>query len=309
MSRLYLVTGFLGAGKTTFLKNFLKMFSEKKVHVIVNEFGKEGIDGELLREVGAVLNEINNGSIFCSCRLDKFEEVLGEVLHTKPDIIVVEASGLSDPTNVKKILGQKDKFQNVDYMGSICLVDAVHFLKVYETAAVIKKQLHVSDMILLNKRDMVSQEQADEVRDKVRMHRPDIPIYATVHGRIQKGWMEKLEHISQEENGEVLQSADITLRKCLLYVKEDTALDILENFMKMIMDNTFRIKGFVRIQKEWYLISCVGNIFHAEKCTEKQEKEANILVVLSGYGLPVKKSMKRAMEWYPDVIEKVEYGS
>ena len=96
------------------------MFSEKKVHVIVNEFGKEGIDGELLREVGAVLNEINNGSIFCSCRLDKFEEVLGEVLHTKPDIIVVEASGLSDPTNVKKILGQKDKFQNVDYMGSRC---------------------------------------------------------------------------------------------------------------------------------------------------------------------------------------------
>ena len=46
MSRLYLITGFLGAGKTTFLKQFMKQFSSERMHIIVNEFGKEGIDGE-----------------------------------------------------------------------------------------------------------------------------------------------------------------------------------------------------------------------------------------------------------------------
>ena len=67
MSRLYLITGFLGAGKTTFLKQFMKQFSSERMHIIVNEFGKEGIDGELLSELGIALDEINNGSIFCSC--------------------------------------------------------------------------------------------------------------------------------------------------------------------------------------------------------------------------------------------------
>lgn len=52
MSRLYLITGFLGAGKTTFLKQFMKQFSSERMHIIVNEFGKEGIDGELLSIVG-----------------------------------------------------------------------------------------------------------------------------------------------------------------------------------------------------------------------------------------------------------------
>lgn len=112
MSRLYLITGFLGAGKTTFLKQFMKQFSSERMHIIVNEFGKEGIDGELLSELGIALDEINNGSIFCSCRLDKFENVLQQVLQEKPDVIIVEASGLSDPTNVKKILKHRENFQD-----------------------------------------------------------------------------------------------------------------------------------------------------------------------------------------------------
>ena len=47
MSELYLITGFLGAGKTTFLKNFIRLFEGKRMHIIVNEYGKEGIDGQL----------------------------------------------------------------------------------------------------------------------------------------------------------------------------------------------------------------------------------------------------------------------
>ena len=117
MSRLYLITGFLGAGKTTFLIQFMKQFSSERMHIIVNEFGKGGIDGELLSELGIALDEINNGSIFCSCRLDKFENVLQQVLQEKPDVIIVEASGLSDPTNVKKILNQREKFPGLEYMG------------------------------------------------------------------------------------------------------------------------------------------------------------------------------------------------
>lgn len=307
MSRLYLITGFLGAGKTTFLKNMLKIFPNKKIHVIVNEFGREGVDGELLRETGAALDEINNGSIFCSCRLDKFEEVLSKTLRENPDIIIVEASGLSDPTNVKKILNRKEKFPGVEYMGSICLVDARQFLKVYETATVVKKQLNVSDIIILNKTDLVSKEQIHEVCTKIHTHRPDIAIHETIYGKLEQGWLNTLEEYTDEmDEGAIMQSADITLRKHLLSINENTNLQTLENFLKMIMDDTFRIKGFVYVQREWYLINCVGNLFKAEKCSEKSENQKNLLVVLSGYGLPVKKALKKAMEWYPEVVESME---
>lgn len=307
MSRLYLVTGFLGAGKTTFLKGFLRMFPGERIHVIVNEFGREGVDGELLREAGAVLDEINNGSIFCSCRLDKFEEVLENVLSTEPDVIVVEASGLSDPTNVKAIIGQREKFPDLEYMGSICLVDAVNFLKVYETARVVKKQLNVSDMLLLNKTDQVSPERIEAVKEKLRMHRPDLPIHLTAYGKIREEWLRQMETGTGRQETEKFQTADITLRKCLLKIRENIPIETLRNFVRMFLEDTYRVKGFVRAMEGWYLVDCVGNMFQAQPCEEKEDGK-NTLTVLSGYGLPVRKSIARAMEWYPDVVEKSEFG-
>ena len=73
---LYLITGFLGAGKTTFLKNFARQFAGRRLRLIINEFGRVGVDGTLLRELDAALDEISNGSIFCACRLDQFEAAL-----------------------------------------------------------------------------------------------------------------------------------------------------------------------------------------------------------------------------------------
>ena len=61
MSRLYLITGFLGAGKTTFLKSFIRLFEGQRIQLIVNEFGREGVDGALLAELGAYLKEIAGG--------------------------------------------------------------------------------------------------------------------------------------------------------------------------------------------------------------------------------------------------------
>ena len=100
MTKLLLVTGFLGAGKTTFLKRLINHFSNMRLHVIVNEFGAAGVDGHLLREMQVAVDEISNGSIFCSCRWDKFEETLASALKTEPDLILVEASGLSDRKSV-----------------------------------------------------------------------------------------------------------------------------------------------------------------------------------------------------------------
>ena len=159
MSELYLITGFLGAGKTTFLKNFIRLFAGRKIQLIVNEFGNEGVDGPLLSELGAYLSEISGGSVFCSCRIDQFEKVLRQSAGIHADVILVEASGLSDPTGVRKLFTQSDRFPGIEYQGAVCLVDAVRFPKLYATARTCVKQLAASDAAVVNKVDRANAEQ------------------------------------------------------------------------------------------------------------------------------------------------------
>lgn len=303
MTKLYLITGFLGAGKTTFLKNFIRHFSACRLHIIVNEFGKEGIDGQLLSEIGSTLDEINNGSIFCSCRLDKFEEVLEKALAAGPDIIIVEASGLSNPTNIRKILAQPGKFPEVDYMGSICLIDAKQFPKVYDTATVVKKQIGISDILILNKTDLADEEALASIEGTLLSHRPDIPIFRTTYGAIRPEWFSQMEKPSLIPEKPEIQRKDITLRSYLITVKNNFTYYNFQKFVEMFLDDTYRVKGFVELEGQVYLVDCVGNLFHAAPYTGKA-RGLNQLVVLSGSGLPAKKSIQEAIRWYPDNIEE-----
>lgn len=302
MTKLYLITGFLGAGKTTFLKNFITHFSNYRLHIIVNEFGKEGIDGQLLREVGTALDEINNGSIFCSCRLDKFEEVLSKALDSRPDMIIIEASGLSNPTNIRKILAQPGKFPTVEYMGSICLIDARQFHKVYDTATVVKKQIAISDIILINKTDLADETTLTSIRETLMAHRPDIPIFSTTYGTIRPEWFAQMEKPVLLEEKPEMQKKDITLRSYLITVKNNFTYYNFQKFVEMFLDDTYRVKGFVELESRVYLVDCVGNLFKATPYTGTVHG-LNELVVLSGSGLPTVKSIREAMKWYPENIE------
>lgn len=302
MSKLYLITGFLGAGKTTFLKNFIRLFEGQRIHVIVNEYGKEGIDGQLLKELGTVLDEINNGSIFCSCRLDKFEEVLQNALSAAPDVIIIEASGLSNPTNVRKIMAQEEKFQGLEYMGSICLLDAKRFHKVYKTATVVKKQIGISDIILINKTDLATPEELENVRQAVREHRPDIPIYETSFGKISDKILEEIKKPALSAEKPEVQTKDITLRSYLLKINESFSLYELEKFVEMFLEDTYRVKGFVRLENATWYLDCVGNLFSI-KPYDKEVNALNEIVILAGNGLPAAKSVKEAIKWYPGKVE------
>lgn len=302
MSKLYLITGFLGAGKTTFLKKFIRLFEGQRIHVIVNEYGKEGIDGQLLKELGTVLDEINNGSIFCSCRLDKFEEVLQNALSAAPDVIIIEASGLSNPTNVRKIMAQEEKFKGLEYMGSICLLDAKRFHKVYKTATVVKKQIGISDIILINKTDLATSEELENVRQTVREHRPDIPIYETSFGEIKDNILEEIKRPALSSEKPEIQTKDITLRSYLLKIKESFSIYELEKFVEMFLEDTYRVKGFVRLENATWYLDCVGNLFSI-KPYDKEVNALNEIVILAGNGLPAAKSVKEAIKWYPDKVE------
>ncbi len=300
MTKLYLITGFLGAGKTTFLHKFVRLFPDQKIALIINEFGKNGVDGALLQDLEIALTEIDNGSIFCACKLEQFEDALQDTLEKKPDLIFVEASGLSDPTAVKSILG-REVYRDLEYAGAICLVDGVRFHKIYETARVCRMQLAISDMILINKADKATREQMDTITTIVRSQKPGCPIHEIQFGHFERQWLDELEHPAADD-GQEIHSKDITLQKLTLTVG-GFDLKSLTSFLKMFSEDTYRIKGFVSLPEGLFLVSCVGPMVDIQPF-QGETPEVNTLAILYGNGLPAKKSIKEAKSWFPDhVIE------
>lgn len=297
---LILITGFLGAGKTTFIKSILEHLAGKKLYMIINEFGREGIDGAVLSELGAAIDEICNGSIFCTCRQDQFENSLINAVEEQPDMILVEASGLSDPTNIRKILASQ-RYSAIDYRGGICLVDTARVHKVYDTARVVKKQISISDLILLNKTDKASAEQADRARELVRRANIKARIVSTSFGRISKEDLDDLAPgkatIEEAEN-----LIDLSQHKYLLEISSQMKVSQLESFLSMIAEDTYRIKGILFLEGAYWLVDCVGSFVQVVPYEGKLPNGIGKLVVLSGQGMGARRSIKNARKWYPDMV-------
>ncbi len=100
MSKIDIISGFLGAGKTTLIKKLIaEAYQNEKIVLIENEFGEIGIDGTFLKDSGVTINEMNSGCICCSLVGD-FETSLKEVLDTyHPDRVIIEPSGVGKLSN------------------------------------------------------------------------------------------------------------------------------------------------------------------------------------------------------------------
>ncbi len=297
MSRLYLITGFLGAGKTTFLRHFLPLFSGKSLRLIVNEFGREGIDGTLLSDLRAVLREISGGSVFCACRMDRFEEALAQ---SREDVILVEASGLSDPTGVRRLFAGETRFPHIRYQGAVCLVDAVRFPKIYATARSALRQLAASDVVLLNKTDLASPEQLAQTRELIRGQRPDIPVLETAFGRLPPGFAEILEKSQGGDRGNPLLTEDLSVKSMTVRLNDRISAYELQMFLRMFAENTFRIKGFVRTRdRGTVLADCVGTTIQITPAPmDVAEEKIGTLNILSGGKMPLRSSLRTACDWY-----------
>lgn len=297
MTKLYLITGFLGAGKTTFLQKFTGLFPDRKIALVINEFGAAGVDGTLLQDLKIELTEINNGSIFCACRLEQFEDAIRRIIEkNRPDLIFVEASGLSDPTAVRGIF-QPGAFPDVEYAGAICLVDAMRFHKVYQTARVCRMQLAISDLVLINKTDLASREQIDDIAAIALAQKPARPVHETAFGKFDANWLKEIDR-PQTDSGPIEGHVrDINLQKLTLTVSGFNR-ESLSSFLRMFAEDTYRIKGFVELDGEICVADCVGPLVEIRPF-EGNPSEIGKLVVLFGHGLPARKGIRTAISRFP----------
>ncbi len=126
MTKIDIISGFLGAGKTTFIKKMLdEVFTGEKIVLIENEFGEIGIDGGFLKDAGIEITEMNSGCICCSLVGD-FGKNLHEVIHKfHPDRILIEPSGVGKLSDVMKSVMDVEKEEDVKLNGLITVVNAL----------------------------------------------------------------------------------------------------------------------------------------------------------------------------------------
>ena len=306
MSRLYLITGFLGSGKTTFLRNFLNLFPGEKIRLIINEFGKEGIDGALLSDLHALMDEISGGSVFCACRLDQFEKALHAC--AKDETILVEASGLSDPTGVRRLFSRTDRFPDIEYMGGICLADAVRFPKAYATARACVRQIAASDLVLLNKTDLAAAEQIETVRSLILGQRPDLPVLETSFGKIPPDFLELLAGSQRGDRENLPLISDLSTRRITLCLSPEISAYELEKFIQMFAEETYRVKGLIETKDLGLVLAdCVGSVVTVKNVDlPASGGRKNVLNVLFGAKMPAYSAVKQACKWYEPYVLSME---
>ena len=162
----YVITGFLGSGKTTFLKNLIREIQrDKKIGIILNEFAPTNVESEEIKQETNEYEilEINNGSVFCLCLLHDFVESLDKFIQDhNPDLLILEASGLSDPIAIAQLFNTGSLNDKV-YLAQVwSIVDALNFFRSKKFLGRIAHQIRVADQVIINKTDLIP---ADTLKD------------------------------------------------------------------------------------------------------------------------------------------------
>ncbi len=179
-----ILTGFLGAGKTTLLNRILTERHGEKIAVIENEFGAEGIDNEILvQDREEQILEMNNGCICCTVRGD-LVRILGELSvkrkkgQLKFDRVIIETTGMAEPGPVAQTFFMDEDINDQYVLDAvITVVDAKHGNDTLSATGEARAQVGFADRLLLSKTDLVSEEESQQLIQRLRKMNPR----ATVH--------------------------------------------------------------------------------------------------------------------------------
>jgi len=255
---LVLVTGFLGSGKTTLVKYLLEnLDAGLGICIVQNEYASANIDTSELKSVDRTFEvlEVNNGSVFCVCLLGSFIDSLADFTDQyNPDLVMIEASGLSDPIAIAEIL-QHEKLVDRVYLSSVwCIIDGQNYHKVSKMNTRVERQVMIADRIILNKSDLI-EGLPNSLMSILKSLNPDAEIYTTTYCQVPialvqepvnepHALLKKTQHRSSEPGGR----ADIST--VVLRTSRPIERKGLDSFIREVERKLVRLKGFVLLSNQ-----------------------------------------------------------
>ncbi|AJY76235.1 CobW family GTP-binding protein [Paenibacillus beijingensis] len=265
-----ILTGFLGAGKTTLLNHVLTAAHGQKIAVIVNEFGEVGIDNQLIVGADEEIVEMNNGCICCTVRGDLIR-ILGDLRDAKLgggsrkktdfDRVLIETTGLADPAPVAQTFFVDEEIADFYKLDAIVtVVDAMHAGQHLDEGHEAQEQVGFADVLLVNKTDLVAEEEVQNLEQRLKSINPAARQYRTQKSKIDVNRILGIDAFELEKKLEIdpgflaEEAHDHDDEVSSLFFIEDKPLDLnkLERFLQAWLSehgaDTFRYKGVLNIK-------------------------------------------------------------
>jgi G3E family GTPase len=313
-----IITGFLGAGKTTLVNKLINDYPEKKFAIIENEFGEIGIDGGLIVGANENIFELSNGCICCSLN-DGFYETIAKLLDSPYPFnhLLIETTGIADPDSIiKPFLSAEEVQVNFRLDSVICMADSLNMEELIEEQDEVKKQLALADVVLLNKVDTVHPRYIAELKEIIRGVNPLATLYEAKHGQLVDCNLLDLKAFSAKKIAKVVMSfknlslynGQLNHQSALVdtpghqHHKHDIVsygfsipgnFDVqvfnfwIEHFLLLNRESVFRVKGFVSFEgmPEKYVFQAVRDSFMVEPAEDWGENRRFSKLVFIGKNL------------------------
>lgn len=299
-----LVTGFLGAGKTTLISKLLRHPDMDRVAVVINEIGEVGIDNDLVRMVSENVALLSNGCLCCSVRTDlqdTLRELFGERRAGRiPDFdrVIVETTGLADPAPVVQTLAS-DTMVGAHYRldGVVTLVDAVNAESQLESAPEAERQVVLADRIFVTKTDLAGDAAFQALHDRLRAINPQAEIRRCLHGELHPRdlvdiglgsaradertlrFLQALDEAAQRPADAAYLGArlprrhDPDVRTLSLRFERPFTWTTFSAALELVLalrgKDLLRVKGIVNVEGQPVVVQGVGHVFHPPVTLER----------------------------------------
>lgn len=280
--KILIISGFLGAGKTTFIKA-LQRHTQKEYVILENEYGDADIDTAVLQRDNMKVWELTEGCICCSVKADFANSVLTISNTLDPDYLIVEPSGVgmlsNIYTNIKKI-----QYARIRLLAPITLIDFHSFQEYMDTFdAFYKDQIINAGRVLIAKGEKAPPEKLLAVGEMLKELNPKGEIVTDHYEKQPDWWWQSVLTTGWDEDRGIVSSAEDRLNMSSLSIK-DVSYDDFEQFqwdMTALMDGRlgkiYRIKGLLPIEGQWAKVDVVNKQYNLE-IWDAQER-ARIVVI------------------------------
>ena len=288
--KVTIITGFLGAGKTTFINHLLKNNPETQFALVENEFGDVSIDTKLIKGVDASrMFELKQGCICCTIS-HEFDLVLQELAERFPNVehLLIETTGIADPVSVIRPFFTDQNLKEIyQYNRTICLVDAINYENSPEKEITIK-QLVVADLVMVSKSENLSNVQKEAFKNLIQNINPFAEIEFTQ--------LTELNSILQKNKSNFyfseISSSHTHLSTQTLHFNQPLNKEEFKRWLSYTLDiyknEIYRTKGILCFENEpyEYILQGVGGSFEISE-GENLIQSKKSQVVFIGRDLPV----------------------
>jgi G3E family GTPase len=254
-----IITGFLGAGKTTLLNRLIEENPAKKFSIIENEFGDIPIDQELVVNAKDGIFEMANGCICCSLNVE-LGELLQKLMKDEYEFnhLIIETTGIAEPDGIATAFIGGNRSSTFVLDGTICLADAHDIITNLKERGEVHKQVSFADVIVLNKTDLVSQDELDEAKSSLKKYNVDAPIIECSYGSVDMNLLALHAYDGNQQENKLLNPHHYHHHDELVAhsfeFKEPLISEKFEHWITMLLFlsgyQIYRIKGILNLKDE-----------------------------------------------------------